>query len=194
MYFGRLVVSIGLLILAADGVAAHRAPDVACRPSPTPSSPTTSGTRAAAAQPTQSVNCGSTTVTIAAGMTPALAASAAQSSASAQKPASKVLSSSAQVVLLQYGLGAAGVLGVLALCLVAWALLVGLQPRGGFAVNRDTIQFGGAGRGWEISPALVILFVAFAVGGLAVTLAVQVVERTRDGLSDSSISNSKKPS
>jgi hypothetical protein len=124
----------------------------------------------------QVVDCGPVTISLATAAAP-LASSAlpAKPEPPSPKASESLLAVQTQAQLLRYAMYGAGALLVLALILLAFALLMSRSSHG-IAVNRDDIRFGGAGRGFEMSPALVGFVAAAVVALMAVLLAMQVIE------------------
>ncbi|MEP6502918.1 MAG: hypothetical protein ABJD97_06295 [Betaproteobacteria bacterium] len=60
------------------------------------------------------------------------------------------------------------------------AAFVMAHLRHGIAVNRDSIRFGGAGRGWEVSPALAALVASAVVAAMAMVLSMAALDTGAD--------------
>lgn len=165
--------AVGMACALALGSGLCQSGDLpGCRPrpasAPSPARPIPAGV-------SQSVACGDVTVTVG---TPPSAAPASAGSAAA-KPDRAASPSAAGDELRRLGLYGAG--GLLALAVVLLlAAFVMAHLRHGIAVNRDSIRFGGAGRGWEVSPALAALVASAVVAAMAMVLSMAALDTGAD--------------
>lgn len=70
--------------------------------------------------------------------------------------------------------GAAGLLTLAVLLMLAAFVMA--NRRQGIAINRDSIRFGGAGRGCEVSPAFAALVAAAVVAAMATVLSMAALD------------------
>ena len=178
---------VGAAVFAQSPVASG------CRPSPGSSSPSPT-LRYATPTVSQSVACGTTVVTVAETPPPATnSASAVPGQPPKAEPASQSASAvQARLELLRYGMFGAGALIAVAILLMIAGFFMAFRVHG-IAVNRDNIRFGGAGRGWEASPAFVALIASVVIALLGVVLALQVLERGDDSKNHQSQTEPQKP-
>ena len=161
--------SIDLACLALL-VACACQPDALAQCRPAASAPPTGSARPTVPTNVQNVACGDVTIR--------LAAPPAASAASTPSPAGSagmVAPAADREALRMNGLFvAAAALGLALLVMVFgfWCAR-GDRPIG---VNRDSIRFGGAGHGWEASPALAALVAAGVIAALALMLAMQALD------------------
>jgi disulfide bond formation protein DsbB len=180
------VAALALACMVAH-VQAQTPNPLSCRPT-VASGPGGGGPNRTPASPTtQTVSCGSMTIS--------LATSPASAPASAPPLPDKRASETSAVPdpnakILQWGMYGAGVLAALAIVLMIFAVCIS-HTRNGIAVNRDDIRFGGSGRGWEMSPALATFVGSAILAVLAVLLATQVIGSSRSGASTTSEAKSK---
>ncbi|MFL6625680.1 MAG: hypothetical protein ACJ8G1_04465 [Vitreoscilla sp.] len=161
--------SMGLAALALlVACACQPAAWAQCRPAA--SAPPTGGVRPPVPANLQNVACGDVTIS--------LAAPPAASAASTPSPAASagaVAPAAGHEALRLNGLFVAATALGLAVIVMVFGFWCARGDRP-IAINRDSIRFGGAGHGWEASPALAALVAAGVIAALALMLAVQALD------------------